>query len=81
MKLNDSQVHSHIVSYTCVGVVNVQSLGWKREIGPLGHIRMVLKHGCLMCLCIIHLDLICMNYDQKKGWESNWEFDFRLQIT
>jgi hypothetical protein len=20
-----------------------------------------------------------MNYNQKKGWESNWEFDFRPQ--
>jgi hypothetical protein len=24
---------------------------------------------------IVHLDLIHMSYDQKKAWESNWEFD------
>jgi hypothetical protein len=29
MKPNDSQVHSHLESCTCVEVVNVQSLGWK----------------------------------------------------
>jgi len=34
-------------------------------------IRNVLKHRCLKCPRIVHLDLICMNYNQKKGWESN----------
>jgi hypothetical protein len=24
--------------------------------------------------------MICMSYDQKKGWESNWKFDFQPQI-
>jgi len=47
----------------------------KIKLGPQYTIRKVLKHRCMKCLCIIHLNLICMNYDQKKGWESNWEFD------
>ncbi len=42
-------------------------------------IRKVLKHICLKCLHIVHLDLIYMNYDQKNGWESNWEFDSQPQ--
>ncbi len=29
IKPNDSQMHSHFKNYTCAGVVNVQSLGWK----------------------------------------------------
>jgi hypothetical protein len=33
-----------------------------------------------MSLHIVHLDLICMSYDQKKGRESNWEFDSLSQI-
>jgi hypothetical protein len=49
----------------------------KDQIGPPNTIRKVLKHRCLKCPHIIHLNLICMNYDKKKGRESNWEFDSR----
>jgi hypothetical protein len=28
-----------------------------------------------MMIMIVHIDLICMSYAQKKGHESNWEFD------
>jgi hypothetical protein len=38
-------------------------------------IRNFLKHRCLKRPCIVHLDLICMSYNQRKGRESNWEFD------
>jgi hypothetical protein len=24
-----------------------------------------------------HLDIYSTSYDKKKGWESNWQFDFR----
>jgi hypothetical protein len=34
MEPNDFQVHSHFGSYTHVGVVNVQSLGWKGKQAP-----------------------------------------------
>jgi hypothetical protein len=28
-----------------------------------------------------HLGLIDMSYDQKKGWESNWELSLLVVIT
>ncbi len=34
MEPNDSQVHSHFGNYICVGVLNVQSLGWKGKQAP-----------------------------------------------
>jgi len=34
MKPNDSQMHSHFRSSIHVGVVNVQSLGWKGKEAP-----------------------------------------------
>jgi hypothetical protein len=37
------------------------------KLGPHDTIRKVLKHICLKCLRTFHLDLICMNYDFKKG--------------
>ncbi len=30
----------------------------------------------LKCPYIVHLELKCMNYDQKKSWDLNWEFYF-----
>ncbi len=79
MEPNDSQVHSHFGNHTRAGVVNIQSLGWKGnkyQIGPQDTIRKALKWKCLKCPHIVHLDIIYMNYDQKKGHESNWKFDF-----
>jgi hypothetical protein len=38
--------------------------------GPRDTIRKVLKCRCLKCPLIVHLDLICMSYDQKKRQES-----------
>jgi hypothetical protein len=46
------------------------------KLGPQGTIRKVLKCRCLKRLWISHLVLICMSYDQKKGWESNWAIWF-----
>jgi hypothetical protein len=50
------------------------------KLGPHDTINKALKCKCLKWARIVHLNLIFMNYDQKKGWESNWEFDFRPQI-
>jgi hypothetical protein len=50
------------------------------KLGPPDTIRKFLKRKCLKCPRIVHLDLICMSYGQKKGRELNWEFDSRLQI-
>jgi len=50
------------------------------KLGPQDTIGKVLKFKCLTFPCIVHWDLIYMNYDQKKGRESNWEFDSWPQI-
>jgi hypothetical protein len=50
------------------------------KLCPHDTIRKVLNPRWLKCPHIVHLNLICMSYDQKKGRESNWEFDFRPQI-
>jgi hypothetical protein len=44
---------------------------WKKNyiIGKL------LKHRCLKWVRITHLDISNTSYGQKKGWESNWQFD------
>jgi hypothetical protein len=50
------------------------------KLGLHDIIRKVLKCRCLRCPFIVHLNLICMSYDQDKRWESNWEFDYQPQI-
>jgi hypothetical protein len=52
----------------------------KIKLDPQDTIKNVLKRQCFKRLCIVHLDLICMNYDKKKGQKSNLEFDFQPQI-
>ncbi len=38
-------------------------------------IRKLLKHRCLKWACMTHLDISNTNYGQKKGQESNCQFD------
>jgi hypothetical protein len=45
--------------------------------GVLGVIGKVLKCRCLNWPRIGHLDICNPSYGQKKGWESNWQFDSR----
>jgi hypothetical protein len=40
-------------------------------------IEKILKCKCLKWACITHLDIWNTSYGQKKGQESNWQFDFR----
>jgi hypothetical protein len=40
-------------------------------------IKNLLKLRCLKWACMIHLDTWNTSYGQKKGRESNWQFDFR----
>ncbi len=35
----------------------------------------LLERRCLKWACITHLDVWNTSYGQKKGWESNWQFD------
>ncbi len=46
-------------------------LDWK----VLYIIEKLLKCRCLKLACMTHLDIWNTNYGQKKGWESNWQFD------
>jgi hypothetical protein len=81
MKPNDSQVYFHFGSYIGAGVANVQSVERQisTKLGPHVTFKKVLKRRCSKCPPIIHLDLIGMNYEQKKGRELNYKFDFRPQ--
>jgi hypothetical protein len=36
----------------------------------------LLKRRCLKWACMTHLDIWNISYGQKKGWKSNWQFDF-----
>jgi len=41
----------------------------------------LLKHRCLQWACMTHLDIWNTSYGQKKGRESNWQFDSqRLKV-
>jgi hypothetical protein len=37
----------------------------------------ILERRCLKWARMTHLDIWNTSYDQKKGWESNWQFDSR----
>jgi hypothetical protein len=37
----------------------------------------LLEHRCLRWACMTRLDISNTSYGQKKGRESNWQFDFR----
>jgi hypothetical protein len=45
--------------------------------GVLGVIGKILKCRCPKWPCIGHLDICSPSYGQKKGRESNWQFDSR----
>ncbi len=38
----------------------------------------LLEHRCLKWALMTHLDTSNTSYGQKKGWESNWQFDSQL---
>jgi hypothetical protein len=40
-------------------------------------IEKLLKHRCLKWACMTHLDIWNTSYGQKKGKDSNWQFDSR----
>jgi hypothetical protein len=63
------------------GLPKIQSSSWRAKTpcigGVLGVIRKVLKCRCLNWPRIGHLDICSPSYGQKKGRESNWQFDSR----
>jgi len=42
-------------------------------------VEKALKCRCRKWPCMSHLDICSTSYGQKKGWESNWQFDSRPQ--
>jgi hypothetical protein len=80
-ELSHSQVNSHVGSWSpertlesskrnCRGQ---NSLPWK----VFYIIRKLLKFRCLKWACMDHLDIWNISYGQKKGRESNWQFNSR----
>jgi len=47
------------------------SMDW----GVLYIIKKLLERTCLKWVYMTHLDIWNTSYGQKKGWESNWQFD------
>jgi hypothetical protein len=45
--------------------------------GVLSTVEKVLKFKCPKWPCMSHLDICSTSYGQKKGQESNWQFDSR----
>ncbi len=74
-----SQVNSHVGSWSPKRIPKFSerdcrgqnSSPWK----VLYFIGKLLKCRCLKWGCIVHLDIWNTSYGQKKGQESNWQFD------
>ncbi len=47
------------------------------DLGVSYIIGKLLKFRCLKWVCMTHLNIWSTNYGQKKGLESNWQFDSR----
>jgi hypothetical protein len=69
MKPNDSQVQlSELHSYESYECLELWLEGQtSTKLIPHDTIRKVLKLKCFKCSHIVHLNLICKSYDQKKG--------------
>ncbi len=77
-ELNDSKMDSHYRSYICAKVLKFKALverTHKHYLDPQDTNGKVFKSNYLKCPHMIHLNLKCISYDQKKGQDSNWEFD------
>jgi hypothetical protein len=57
------------------GLPNVQSSTTRPKTPCIGVINKVLKRRYRKCPRIGHLDICSPSYGQKKGRESNWQFD------
>ncbi len=76
-----SQVNSHCESWSPKWTPESSERDYKGQnplVGTFPYIiGKLLKHRCLKWARIAHLDIWSISYDQKKGRESNWHFDFR----
>jgi hypothetical protein len=76
-----SQVNSHVGSWSPKWTIEFSEhncIGQNPSSQKVVYIiEKLLKRRCLKWACIAHLDIWNMSYDQKKGRESNWQFDSR----
>ncbi len=80
-KPSHSQVNSHCRSWSPKWTPKSSERNYKGQ-NPLAWnviyiIGKILKCIYLKWACIAHLSIWNTSYDQKKGQESNWQFDFR----
>ncbi len=76
-----SQVNSHVGSWSPERTFESSERNFRGQNSLLWRviyiIRKLLKFRCLKWALIAHLDIWNTSYGQKKGWESNWQFDSR----
>jgi hypothetical protein len=74
-----SQGNSHFGSWSLGGLLNFQSAITRVKTHRIEEflyiIGKLLKHKCLKWARMTHLDIWNTSYGQKKGRESNWQFD------
>jgi hypothetical protein len=74
-----SQVNSHVGSWSPKWTLGSSECNFKGKYSFYGKIIYIigklLKHKCLKWAHIAHLDIWNKSYEQKKGRESNWQFD------
>jgi hypothetical protein len=75
-----SQINFHCENRSLNGLLNFsecKSRGQNPSVWKDFYIiEKVLKRRCLQWACMSHLDIWSTNYDQKKGQESNWRFEY-----
>jgi hypothetical protein len=76
-----SQVNSHVGNWSPKRIPEFSERDFRGQNplpwGVLYIIGKILKHKCLKWARIAHLDIWNTSYGQKKGRESNWQFDSR----
>jgi hypothetical protein len=76
-----SQLNSHVRSWSPKRSPKLSERNFKGQNSSLRSVLYIigklLKLKCLKWARIAHLDIWNISYDQKKSWESNWQFDSR----
>jgi hypothetical protein len=76
-----SQVNSNYVSWSPKWTPKFSKRDCRGQNPSFGKVVFIIgklwKFRCLKWACIAHLDIWNTSYDQKKGCESNWQFDSR----
>jgi hypothetical protein len=83
---SNSQVNSHLGSWSPKWTPKFSESDYKgqnlMDWSVLYIIRKILERKCLKWACMTHFNIWNISYGQKKGRESNWQFDSRpLKVT